>query len=348
MEKPVYLLNDNIHFSFNNNFVKVKKSYIVNNDIVDGFIGNINYFLYKNRIIYFIEILEKNNYPILEIDYDTIIYTNNDLVNNYTVNFDYINKKYDNYFIENYDFETQMWYFYYFKKGIDILNLVNSFQKLQNINIIFYIGDNENYINDNYVKMNKNVSKYFHFIFGKYNIALDEIINIFTHIIICMYKNKYISVEYIFNLFKNYDFMILFMERLYKEVPNIFYSETSKLKMKLDCVILNIIMIYFYSRYYIYYIYDLMNKINIKDFNDLLYFKKLYIFSMADLKINEFIYLHLYYKDILKKNDLIRYNLKNIMYDFAFVENKIVLIKNKSEEDDVFKFIKNKYNFLIL
>lgn len=348
MEKNVYLLNDDVSFSFNNNFVKIKKSYIVNNNIVDGFIGNINYFLYKNKIIYFLEILEKNNYTILDIDFDTIIYTNNDLVNLYTHNFEYFNKKYDNYFIENYNFDTQMWYFYYFKKGIDILNLINSFQKLQNININFYIGDKSNYIDTNYLSMKQNLSKYFHFIFGKYNIALDEFIDIFNKIIISMYKNNYISVEYLFEIFKNHDFMILFIERLYKEVPNIFYSETSKLKMKLDAILLNILIIYFYSRYYIFYISNLINKINIKDFNDLLYFKKLYIFSMADLKINEFIYVHLFYKDILKNNKLIEYNLKNIMYDFAFTDNNLVVIKNKLNQEDIFKFIKNKYNFLIL
>jgi len=348
MEKSVYLLNDNIYFSFSNNFLKIKKSYIVNNDVVDGFIGNIQYFLYKNKIIYFLEILDKSNYTILDIDYDIIIYTNNDLVNYYTINFQYFNKKYDNYFIDNYDFETQMWYFYYFKKGIDILLLVNAFQKLQNINIVFYIGDENNYILNNYNNMKKNLSKYFHYIFGKYNIALDDMINIFNNIIIFMYKNKSISVDYIFDFFKNYDFMIYFIERLYKEVPNIFYSETSKLKMKLDPIILNILIIYFYSRYYIYYISNFINKINIKDFNDLLYFKKLYIYSMADLKINEFIYLHLYHKDILKNNKLIEYNLKNIMYDFAFIDNKLILIKNKDNQDDIFKFIKNKYNFLNL
>lgn len=349
MDKNVYILSDNQYLSLNKNFIKINDDIIINNDIVHGFIGNIKYFIYKNKILYFIEIKEKSFLFNLEIEYDTIIYTNNELLNIYTYNFDFYNIKYDSYFIDNYEYDVQIWYFYYFKKNIDILMLINTFQKIQNISIYNYIGNFKNYLQYNHLKLKENIKLYFMYIFGKYNIIVNDICEIFHNIIIYMYKYKCINVDYLYEIFKNYEYMLLFIEKLFKEVSNIFYSETGKLKMKLDNIIINMLIIYFYSRYYIAYINDFIYKINLKDFNDLLFFKKLYIYSMCDFKIIEYIYLNKYYADILKNNKLIEYDLKHILYDFHFVDYNIKLIKYKfNDKDDIFKFIKNKYNFLNL
>jgi len=326
----VYFLDDKNSLKLNDRMHIINKNSIVKNDIVQGFLGILKFIIYDNKLNYIMEIIEKDNIVSEEIDYDTIIVSNNELVDELTKYFYYYNEKYDNKYLKEINMEKKIWYFFYFKRNIDIIMFINAFYKMQNIDVKWYIGKYKSY-----EELKIKVKNYFIFLFGKYNFNYDNL-DAFVSLIDMYYKNETISFSKLKLLFIDFPFMLYYFNGFQKIIINfyLFFVKNNNKYFIINNYSINILILYFYSRSYIDFLNYTFNYD--KKINDIIFLKRIYIYSMCYLKIYEYTKL---ISMILYNHDNINY----LLYDFKIEDNNFKLIKYTMKDKE---FIKIKYKNL--
>jgi len=326
----VYFLDDKNSLKLNDRMHIINKNSIVKNDIVQGFLGILKFIIYDNKLNYIMEIIEKDNIVSEEIDYDTIIVSNNELVDELTKYFYYYNEKYDNKYLKEINMEKKIWYFFYFKRNIDIIMFINAFYKMQNIDVKWYIGKYKSY-----EELKIKVKNYFIFLFGKYNFNYDNL-DAFVTLIDMYYKNETISFSKLKLLFIDFPFMLDYFNSSMYNIHNfyLFFVKNNNKYFIINNYSINILILYFYSRSYIDFLNYTFNYD--KKINDIIFLKRIYIYSMCYLKIYEYTKL---ISMILYNHDNINY----LLYDFKIEDNNFKLIKYTMKDKE---FIKIKYKNL--
>lgn len=331
----IYILDNKKNLNFLEKVYKIDKKLILNNDIVGGFLGNLKYIIVENEIKYIIQIIEKNNIVHNEYDYDTIIVSNNELVDENTKYFYYYNLKYDDKYLKDKNDVKKIWYFYYFKRNIDILLLINTFEKMQNIDAKWYIGKYKNYD-----ELKVKVKNYFNFLFGKYNFMKDQL-DVFVKLIDLYYRKETILFSKLKLLFIDFPFMLDYFNSPEYNIQNfyLFYVKNDSKYFIINNYTINILFLNFYYRSYINFLnnefkYD-------KELNDIINLKYIYMYSMCKLKINEYTKL---ISMILHNH---HNNIDHLIYDFNVENNNIEIVKYESSMYvNIEMFIKNKYKNL--
>jgi len=344
MDNNIYLLSDKNMFLLNMSyrFFKVDNSKVLNIDDNIHNMLNTPFIVSKNmNIKYFLKVVEYDNINKREIDFDTLISTNINLVDYLTENFTVYTSEYDNYFNKSKIVKDQIWYYFYFKKNIDILMLIVSFYKIQNTGLLNFIGNEKD--PEMFIKQLKN---YFSFLFGKYNIILDEL-EPFYKIAKYVFLNdkKILYLDQLINIFEKYDFMLQFINILLNSFVEVYIirEHEGRKYIYMNNIVFNSFLLFFYSRMYINKLMKIFDTTKFDVLYEILYFKKLYFYSMTDVKVYEYLALsNFLYDNYMLEGD-------TVSYDFEFLDDKIIMIKYKNEiysNKSLLKYIKNKYTFL--
>jgi len=346
MDNNIYLLSDKNMFLLNMSyrFFKVDNSKVLNIDDNIHNMLNTPFIVSKNmNIKYFLKVVEYDNINKREIDFDTLISTNINLVDYLTENFTVYTSEYDNYFNKSKIVKDQIWYYFYFKKNIDILMLIVSFYKIQNTGLLNFIGNEKD--PEMFIKQLKN---YFSFLFGKYNIILDELEPFYkiAKYVFLNNNDKILYLDQLINIFEKYDFMFQFINLLLNAFVEVYIIRDidGRKCVYMDDLLFNTFLIFFYSRIYIIKLMKIFDTVKFDVLHEIIFFKKLYFYSMTDIKIYE--YLAIY--NFINENFKYTVRTQPLSYDFDFLDDKIVMIKYKNEiynNDSLLKYIKNKYTF---
>jgi len=123
--------------------------------------------------------------------------------------------------------------------------------------------------------------------------------------------------------------------------------------MKINEFTIFAFLIYYYINVYITKIYSFIlknienNKIYDHIIYDILFMKQLFLNSMGNLKIIEYLTVSLFLSNThLKNEDIIKYS-KNIVYDYTIENNEIKILEYNEPLNDlttVFSYIKLKHN----
>jgi len=346
MDNKIYLLSNNSLFFLNMEyrFFKVDNSKVLKIDDNIHTILNTPFIVSKNmNVKYFLKLVEYNNIVKKEVDFDTLISTNIDLVDHLTYHFSVCTSEYDNYFNKLKNINSQIWYYFYFKKNIDILMIILSFYKIQNTGISNFIGNERDL-----PSFNNKLSNYFSFLFGKYNIILDDLEPFYKIAKYVFFNNndKILYLDQLINIFEKYDFMFQFINLLLNAFVEVYIIRDidGRKCVYMDDLLFNTFLIFFYSRIYIIKLMKIFDTVKFDVLHEIIFFKKLYFYSMTDIKIYE--YLAIY--NFINENFKYTVRTQPLSYDFDFLDDKIVMIKYKNEiynNDSLLKYIKNKYTF---